>query len=52
MPMPRLLVLCAVLSVLWSACDNVGRAFDPDTTPIEPGPGTSTSIVEVITSVG
>lgn len=48
MPMPRLLVLCAVLSVLLTACDNVGRAFDPDTTPIEPGPGTSTSIVEVV----
>ena len=41
-------LLLAVLALPFAACDNVGRAFDPDLTPEPPPPGSSTSIVQVV----
>ncbi len=50
MPMTRLRFPLARLALLLglAACDNVGRAFDPDTNPVEPPPGSTISIVQVM----
>lgn len=50
MPMTRLRFPLARLALLFglAACDNVGRAFDPDTDPGEPTPGSTISIVQVV----
>ncbi|MBL8755176.1 MAG: hypothetical protein JNK15_17865, partial [Planctomycetes bacterium] len=37
-----------LLVLLASGCDNVGRAFDPDTEPEDPTPGTTESAVQVV----
>lgn len=43
LPLVRLALLCGL-----AACDNVGRAFDPDTSPTEPTPGSTISVVQVV----
>lgn len=50
MPMTRIRFPLARLALLFglAACDNVGRAFDPDTDPGEPTPGSTISIVQVV----
>lgn len=50
MPMTRSRFPLARLALLFglAACDNVGRAFDPDTSPTEPTPGSTVSIVQVV----
>lgn len=50
MPMTRSRFSLARLALLFglAACDNVGRAFDPDTDPGEPTPGSTISIVQVV----
>ena len=40
--------LATLLALGLAACDNVGRAFDPDLTPDPPPAGSSTSIVQVV----
>lgn len=50
MPMTRSRFPLARLALLFglAACDNVGRAFDPDASPTEPTPGSNVSIVQVV----
>ncbi len=43
-----LILLPIVVAVGFAACDNIGRAFDPNLNPNEPGTETGTSSIQIV----